>query len=321
MKKLLSLTLALLMVFSLATVALAVDENVDGTYNDEQTITITKSYELVGDGTSPAETFKVMQVGKGTCDNVDVTSVPDLTSISGVEFTAGAAGSDEKTGTFTITLPTYTKVGVYTYTLQETAGNTQGVTYRTDTMTLVVSVIEQDGLVRVAAVHTESEGGEKSDTFSENTYTANTLSITKTVDGNFADTYKEFSFEVTFTAESGKSWVNNITVDCPNIQTEVEGNTYEFTLSHGDTITFSNVPSGVSYEITESYEDYTPNYTDGTVTGTMEGEAVSYTFVNTKEGPVDTGITLDSVPFILILSVCAAAVVLFVIKRRNTVEF
>ena len=42
---------------------------------------------------------------------------------------------------------------------------------------------------------------------------------------------------------------------------------------------------------------------------------------NNKGGTPDTGITLDSLPFVLILAVCAGAVVLFVIKRRNSVEF
>ena len=45
------------------------------------------------------------------------------------------------------------------------------------------------------------------------------------------------------------------------------------------------------------------------------------TITNNKGGTPDTGITLDSLPFVLILAVCAGAVVLFVIKRRNSVEF
>ena len=63
-----------------------------------------------------------------------------------------------------------------------------------------------------------------------------------------------------------------------------------------------------------------------TVTGAI-GEANDATpddtvvFTNNKKVDVDTGITLDSLPFVLILAVCAGAVVLFVIKRRNSVEF
>ena len=44
------------------------------------------------------------------------------------------------------------------------------------------------------------------------------------------------------------------------------------------------------------------------------------TITNNKSVDVDTGITLDSIPFVLILAVCAGAAVLFLIKRRS-VEF
>ena len=54
--------------------------------------------------------------------------------------------------------------------------------------------------------------------------------------------------------------------------------------------------------------------------GTISTTLATAAFVNTKDGDVDMGITLDSVPFILMLVVCAGAAVLFVTKRRS-VEF
>ena len=50
---------------------------------------------------------------------------------------------------------------------------------------------------------------------------------------------------------------------------------------------------------------------------TSKGD-VTVTITNTKTAEVDTGITLDSLPYILIVAVVlAAAVVMIINKRRN----
>ncbi len=320
-KKLLALVLSAVMVMGISTTAFAATQNSDGTWKDDETITITKSYELSGKGVSPAETFEVKQVGNGTVADGDAASAPDLVSISSISYEDGAAGSEEKTGTFTVTLPTYTNTGVYEYTLQETAGKTAGVTYRTDTMKLVVTVIEQDGLVRVAAVHTEDEDGEKSDSFDDNTYTANSLTVSKTVAGNMGDKTKEFNFSVEFTAPEDVDWTNAITIADGSGASNLSwnGNTATFTLSDGDSVEFENVPAGVTYTVKE--DDYS---SDGYVTtkngdeGTMDQDAKTAAFTNTKDSDVDTGINLDSLPYIMVLVILAgAAAVFFATKKRR----
>ncbi|RRF88685.1 MAG: hypothetical protein DUD33_10565 [Coriobacteriaceae bacterium] len=170
------------MMFGAAVPAFAADAST--TYKDQGTVEITKSYELDGQGVSPEETFSIMQDGKGTVTDSDATTAPDLVKISNVKFAKGAAGSANKTQNFVVTLPEYSKVGVYTYNLKETVGNTAGVTYRTDNIKLVVTVIEQNGLVRVAAVHCENEGGDKVSSFADNKYSAGELDVKKTVKGN-----------------------------------------------------------------------------------------------------------------------------------------
>ena len=157
MKKILSLALALVLVLSMSTIAFATDGE-ETTYDDMSTVTLTKEYMLTNDGTtSPAETFAFSAL---TCTNVtdaangvttDNAPVPTIASVS---YTAGEAGGDSAKKDITITLPTYNSVGIYTYTFSETDGGTAGVTYRSEPITLVVTVIEQGGKVRVAAVHT-----------------------------------------------------------------------------------------------------------------------------------------------------------------------
>ena len=83
--------------------------------------------------------------------------------------------------------PNIPSAGVYEYTLQEVAGTTAGVAYYGKTIKLVVTVVNgTDGNIRVAAVHTESEDDVKSDKF-ENTYSAGTVTVKKTVTGNLGD--------------------------------------------------------------------------------------------------------------------------------------
>ena len=339
MKKLISLTLALMLVLSLATVAFAT------TYEDESTVTISKTYSLTNTGTtSPAETFSFSTLTCTGIQNVGVNadgepyytiSNAPVPTIGNIEYTAGEAGSATMTKTATITLPGYEAVGIYTYTFTETDGGTAGVTYRSDAIKLVVTVIEQNGKVRVAAVHTEDEGA-KSGSF-DNTYSAGSLSVSKTVTGAFGDLNKYFDVKVTFTAPEGDTVKSDITymvgTETKTIEAGETGwsGSKEVTISlkSGDTITFDNIPYGVTYTVVEN--DYTsaenggydvPVYTySDDANKKIDSDEDTVSITNNKGGDVDTGITLDSVPFILILAVCAGAVVLFVVKRRRSVDF
>lgn len=95
------------------------------------------------------------------------------------------------------------------------------------------------------------------------------LVITKYVDGNGADVEKEFTFTVRFTDGKG----------------EVKEET--FTLKHGESMTFENLPAGTKYTITEGdyfQEGYiqsgSTNF-DGTIDGDVEAETTN-TYVWTE---------------------------------------
>ena len=197
MKKLLSLGLAAMLAFGLATTSFAAEAGSDAsgagtgsstttTPTDQETVTIHKVYKLENAGTtSPAETFTLVQVGKGKVTDGEATSAPELGTITGAAYADGAATTDKGTqGDIIVTLPTYDTVGVSEYTLQEVAGTTAGVTYYGKDIKLVVTVINgENNKLRVAAVHTESEGEDKSDNF-PNIYKAGELDVSKTVTGN-----------------------------------------------------------------------------------------------------------------------------------------
>ena len=304
MKKFLAVFLALVLTLGLSATAFAADV-------DQESVVIHKVYKLEGAGSSPAETFTLQQVGDGVVKDGDAKAFPK-----------GAASVDGTTGDIVVQLPVYERVGIYEYTLAEVAGTTAGVTYYTSQIRLVVTVINGDnGKLRIAAVHTESVDEAKSDNF-PNTYSAGTLKLTKTVAGNLGDKSKYFEFKVTLTGEAGKTYAESFAVtggsNPANPAVIKIGEVTTFLLKHDETLSIANLPYGVSYAVTETpVEGYTTEHTgaDGVV-GSAEHTVA---FTNTKGGTVDTGITLDSLPYLIAIAVVVTgAVILFVRKRRSS---
>lgn len=328
--------LAVMMLLSVASVAMA-----DETYEDNPYVTITKVYQLEGAGTSPAETFNFTIAASGVTDAADGVTVANMPmpTIGNVSYEAGEAGSTTKSKDITITLPEYTSVGIYTYTIKETANDIAGVTYYAGDIQLKVTVIEQNGKIRVAAVHTEegfngtTEAGTKKDSF-ENKYTANQLTVKKVVAGKLGDRTKMFYFKATFTSD--KEVKSDVTYGNQKLTfTKGEDEKYTatatFTLngSTANQMVFANLPKGVTYTVVElSGENGTELKADDLVdgkytvrydnaTGTMNKDALSTTITNTYEGTIDMGVMLDSMPYVLVLAVVGAAVIALIAKKRR----
>lgn len=308
-------------------------------YTDTKTVTVHKTFKLVGAGTSAAETFTLEQVGDGTVTDGDAESAPALGNITGATFSKGAATTEGATGDITIKLPEYTKTGVYEYTLKEVVTNaTAGVTYFGNTIRLVVSVVNGgNNTVRVAAVHTEGVGADgeklsKSDTFT-NTYTANSITVSKVVLGNLGDKTKDFAFTINFKKAASENAPTDITYTVNNEQHTVAFDdngeaAVRFTLHNHQSMNFVNVPAGVKYTVTE--DDYTnAGYTTELLGGethttgekTMGADAADFTFRNIKDGSIDTGVILDNAPYIALLAIVAiGGVALMLNKRRRDEE-
>ncbi len=311
MKKSLALLFAVVLVFSLSATAFA-----DG-YVDASSVSIVKNY-VSTNGSTPAASFTVEQVDNGVVEDGDATSAPALGTITGVSYTAGETG----TKNIVVNLPEYTNVGVYEYTLQEVAGTVAGVTYKTGTFVLKVSVTNAaDGtLVRTPALYTDGADKTKNDTI-KNTYEGRDLSISKTVKGAYGDKTKYFTFTVTLTGEAGLTYPETFAVsggsNTSNPATIALGTATTFLLKDGDTIKIANLPVGVKYEVTEAaVEGYTTTKSDdsGTITTGVDPTAA---FTNEKDGTPDTGISLDSLPYVVILVVVlGGAAVLFLRKRH-----
>lgn len=172
------------------------------------------------------------------------------------------------------------------------------------------------------------------------------LSIKKTVKGNMGDRNKEFTVKVSFS--SAKVLADAISyVDGESKSLTLakgDGDAYvgeaTITLKHGETVTFDNVPEGVSYVIKEndySADGYETAYkyndvvlTDGqekptnltSVAKTVDAASINVEIVNTNgiDGP-DTGVILESLPYVIILAFVAAGVAMIIVKKRKSEEF
>ncbi len=326
-KKIMSLMLAFVLALSMCTVAFAAEEEP----TDQASFTFTKNFDIVGQGVTSDETFSftapvctdVTDAAAGVTAASENAREDGLPTVSDVSFETALIPQKE---TVTVTLPEYTSVGIYTYSFEEKKGNTAGVTYDETTYTFTVSVFngEDDTFVRVPSM-IKNDKGDKADSIT-NVYTANSLSVEKIVKGKLGDKSKEFTVKVKFTAPEGTKVKQSIWAGTSE-KTEIikagdwENGTAEATISlkNEQTVIFYNIPAGVTYEVTENDyegEGYTTTY-DENKSGTMGAEAISTVITNTKDGgEIETGINLDSVPYILMMVVvCAGVFVLFSKKR------
>lgn len=319
MYKFLSILCVLVVAFSFSSTAYA-DDCIDP---DAKTVTIIKDYQSPNnDTTSPAETFTFTIEKQSVTDAAEGVTVDNMPvpTISNVSYASGDAGSTHAKKPIAITLPDYPSVGIYTYSIHEDCGQSAGVTYRNDPILLRVTVIQDStGLTPIAAIHTESSSCQKSDTFA-NIYSAGTLCITKNVTGNLGDQAKNFTITVTFYAPQGKTVNEAITyMDGSTTCSIASGwsvkESVDIQLKHGETITFQNIPYGVSYHVTE--KDYTPEgyevaqYDFSDPNKTIDSPQDTVAVTNNKNINVDTGIHLDSIPYLIILAVIVCAVLVY----------
>lgn len=299
------------------------------TYADMDSVVIKKNYELANEGTfSPAETFSFDIEADNVTDASDGITPENMPmpTIGTVSYLRGEAGSTTKTKEIKIDLPEYESVGVYTYIIHEVAGNSAGVTYYGDAILLRVTVIEQDGKLRIAAVHTEdpeSTGEGKKDDF-DNLYSAGELEVHKDVEGIMGNKDKYFEFTVQLTGEEGKTYQDSYAItggsyDANPASIEIKpGETTEatFYLKDDDTIHIENLPYGVEYKVSETpVADYvtTETGTEGEVDKAVE----QANFTNTKGGTVDAGVVLDSAPYLFTLTGAAGVGLQLTLRRRH----
>jgi pilin isopeptide linkage protein len=315
MKKIAAIIFSAAMVLNMGAAAMA---------EDTLSVNISKSYTAVNDGTTkPEETFN-FTVSDGVVTEADEgVTAPEIADFS-IAFTGNDATATSKTNT--LQLPTFGRVGIYTYTISETPGNTAGVSYSTTPITMQVTVTQGETDLERSVVFKDAAGEKLTGAAFVNTYRAGNISISKKVTGNMGDTSKYFDVKVTVTNPVGKDASATYAVsggsNDENPTTITAGTATTFKLKADDTITIANVPYDATYTVVEadySAEKYTATYSgsDGSDgTGTVSDATETVEITNNKGVTVETGINLDSMPYIMILALVAVcAVVMFARKR------
>ena len=163
------------------------------------------------------------------------------------------------------------------------------------------------------------------------------LTISKTVTGKLGDTNKAFTFQilneekqpVTLTSDNCQFGDGSGTL----LESGTDG---KFTLKHGGTVTIKNLPVG-TYTVTElktstdELENYkttwlldsnpdSNNETENstrTATVEMKGKNRVLDFTNECTLKPDTGVLLDTLPYIVILAVVAGGVALLMLRKHR----
>jgi pilin isopeptide linkage protein len=334
MKKFLVTILALTFIMGMsgATFAQASDEL------DQSSVPITKLFKLTNAGTiSPAETFTFNIVRDSYKDSLysGLEAVPLPQFVSGTDkgsiaFNQGQATITGFPNAVSLNLPKYDHVGYYTYKLTETPGNTAGVTYDARTLYLTVTVINNgNGLIRqVTSLYYFDSNNEKQKLQNfENVFSAGNLAITKTVTGNLGEKDRYFKVDVTLNAPEGKN-IATVPVTYSGGQYATAQNvtfkdgTVKVTIGmkNDDTITFTNLPYGVTYTVVE--ENVTgdgykaADYVFSDTNKTIDTAADTVTITNNKDKEVATGISLDNLPYIMILVIAAGGLIIFAKRKR-----
>ncbi|MCD7748601.1 MAG: Cna B-type domain-containing protein [Oscillospiraceae bacterium] len=285
-------------------------------------LTITKTF-------SGLETSECPESITVTIYNSSGTQVGEVTLNSDNEWTATLSGLNP--GTYTVTesgydVSGYTDAATSTTTVNGTTTNGSGYsttvtlgyesdkTLNTTTNTYTYTVTTYDGSVAFTNTYTKA-------------YT--TITITKDVTGNMGDTSKEFDFTLTLTdyTDSLSATKYDSSADSTSSPTLTNSSTtssgsYSFTLADGDYITIT-VPVDNAYTVTEStYSDYKTYINDFTTTatttsGTTTSNGVSIAYTNDKDVTPDTGVTLTSLPYLLILTASLSGLGLVLINKKR----
>ena len=254
-------------------------------------------------------------------ERVDLSVAEDANNpVSGTTL---SLNRDNATGEVSITCPSYSTPGIYKYSITQIAGNSQGATYESGTIGFEVLVsYNNSGSVYIEKTGLSLVDGAKKDSF-DNVFSFGNLVITNTVTGNLADVNGTFPITVTLHADKNVTTQINYTVN-DGSTVAINGNGWsgdkEIQITgvrNNGTVHFYDLPAGITYTISETgAAGYTVSCSapTGTIAAAQQSAA---TITQTKEADINTGISLDVVPFVILLVVVLFGFVLLFVHRRR----
>ena len=306
------------------------------------------TYTVKGDGVAPEEDVTYEQTNKTSSDNATYkpnggTDIPNL----GIE---AATVNGTKNGSIVLTIPDYSAVGKYTYTLERTKISAAGVTDNVpEKITVLVTVENKEGggfnrYVNIFNGTDTTDAGKKIKNVALE-YASGKLTVKKQVSGNLGDTTgnTKFDFKIELYGPEDKDTLSgtyHYTVKSdPN---KLEAITFTngsaelpCKLGNDDYITFTDLPAGVTYKVSElngknevsKGQDAEYGYTlddiaiadNDTKTTIDANKTDSEIYTNKKEDTgIDTGVLLNNAPYVAIIGGAAVVAIYVVNKRRHS---
>lgn len=388
LKKFFAGVLAAAMMLTVGATAAFADEPISVPDNSENSYKGAKVIVADTEGHAYLNLTKVLEVKEGTApDKMTFNfTVADTNATGSVDFekkdneNGAAFTAGEYKRTFNIDLMQVLgddaeKVGAHTYTISETDPQIPGIKQVRSSLTMIVTVINKTGELNqgygyIVALKDNGTKVPANEAFKNSYGDSNlqSLELSKTIHGSLGNLQDTFTFNVKFSAANGVDVSKYKGVSVTNGTEHIAGlnNTandglleldkpYTVTLGHTDSITFGNLPEGVTYEISEntttlnaeskyvngeytvSVSDTKGTNRDGEIAKTLvavneenthfgiKGAITTGTnpvaFHNTKEGSPDMGVVLDNAPYIAMLAIVAiGGVALMLNKRRRDEE-
>ena len=162
------------------------------------------------------------------------------------------------------------------------------------------------------------------------------LTISKTVTGLLGDQHRAFTFQifdknnkpVALSADNIVTSTEGLTEDDKNnVGLVNNGTDGKFTLVSGASITLKNLPSGEYKVIEDNVAGYDTSWKLGEsgelheksveATVNVQGAAQTIAFTNHATLKPDTGVLLDTLPYIVILAVVAGGVALLMLRKHR----
>lgn len=171
------------------------------------------------------------------------------------------------------------------------------------------NVVDGQALINTAKI--DGAMGPKTDT-AKVTIKVTDVTVKKLITGNSGDKSREFSFIVTAAKEG-----------------HYETKTLNFDLSHEDSYVLSNLPTDAVLKLIEEDSDYkvTVKVGGNTIDPNSNGEYLinlsnmddtTITVTNHKDVIIDTGISLNFLPYVLILALVVVGLGVNIVRKRNT---
>jgi hypothetical protein len=373
MKKIISIALCLVLCFGLCTAVFAEDNNYKGIGESKITVVLNVADDI---DISEVNSYTITFTGVAT------ESAPEGAAITKTKtVTLGAQSGDVTKASFALSevfsASDFSHAGVWQFTFEQTspaAINSDGKKLVVDenVYTLNIHVINgTDGLV-IDGVTVYDEDDKKDPSITdptvvdpttgktglvplgvgfvneyteELTSTTGVLTVTKQTTGDYADLTKNFEVTVVVTIPATATSADVVASSTGTEMTPTwdgkEG-TYTSNLSDGKAISFTSLPSGTTFTVSE-VQSTAPVYRskitgfvsspddnwksgDNTKTGaaaiTKENMAsASVNIENNIEDIIDTGIIVNNLPFVLIVLLAVSGIaVYFVINRRREQE-